>query len=574
MANRGLNKKVLMGVIALLFLGMQLIAAATNAQGKIEQDLIDKINRNPSAMITVIVTYIDKADPSIIKRHNGKLGYDLKIINGHSARIRAGNVLNMAREAKIKKIYMNKPVKALLDESVPLINADAVHAQGVTGAEVQVCILDTGVDDGHPALPSLVAEYDFVNEDTDASDDNGHGTHVAGIIASNDGTYKGVAPDASLMAAKVLDATGFGTYEHVIAGVERCVEWEADIISISLGGEAYTTTCDDDILSIAVNNAVGNGVVVSVAAGNEGTAGITVPACASQAIAVGAVDKTSNVPWWSSRGPEMDIVAPGVDITSLYLNNQLATGDGTSASCPHVSGVAALLLETKSNATVAEVKDAMYSTAIPANVCYQCTRLIFGRCIRQAEVECTPEIVGAGIVDAYEAYLAIQPVGPECTADGDCDDGLFCNGAETCVADVCQAGTPVDCSALSDQCNDGVCDEELDECITQVKTDGTSCEDGLFCTENDYCSVGTCLSGTSKTCDDGENCTTDSCNENLDICENKWPECGLDDGCCGPECTSEDVDCPEENPCLNCFKDVCDDKCNPAKEDATCPDCW
>ena len=223
---------------------------------------------------------------------------------------------------------------------------------------------------------------------------------------------------------------------------------------------------------------------------------------------------------------------------------------GTSMATPHVSGVTALLLETDSTLTTNEVKTALYDTASPVNKCYQCTRWRGSSCFRQKEVSCNPEITGAGVVNAYEAYLAVKPTGPECTVDPDCDDGLYCNGDETCQAGVCQAGTPVDCSSLSDQCNDGVCDEGLDQCIAEPKAEGTGCEDGLFCTVDDYCSSGSCVSGSQRTCNDNEECTVDSCDENNDVCNHEViTTCVSGDGCCPAGCDfTTDNDCPEEQP--------------------------
>ena len=196
------------------------------------------------------------------------------------------------------------------------------------------------------------------------------------------------------------------------------------------------------------------------AAGNEGS-GVSSPACASKAIAVGAVDKSGVVPYWSNRGTALDIVAPGVDILSTY--SCLAAGNcgsywyaymgGTSMSAPHVSGTVALLLQTDSGLTTDEIKTALYDTTGPVSKCYKCTHWRGSSCLRQAAVTCTSDITGAGIVNAYDAYLAVKPVGPECTVDTDCND--------------------------SNPCTDDTCDISIGKCAF-TNDDTTTCDDGLF----------------------------------------------------------------------------------------------
>jgi len=304
-----------------------------------------------------------------------------------------------------------------------------------------------------------------------------------------------------------------GYESDMVAAMEAAVETDAKVMSISIGGGNFAgENCDSDPLAAEVNEVANHGITVAVASGNDRFF-VSSPACASGAIAVGAVDKNGLMAYFSNFGPSLDIVAPGVSIYSPVIDGY-ASWSGTSMSTPHVSGTVALVLDANPGLTVYEIKTALYETADPIDpdsVCYGVVRQR-GAAVWIGVVECTSDNYGAGIVDAFGAVNYFTPPEPECTVNEDCNDGLFCNGVETCVSGFCQSGTPVDCSDLGDQCNDGVCDEGQDKCITQAKTDGTSCEDGLFCTENDYCSSGTCLSDTSKTCDDSENCTTDSCN--------------------------------------------------------------
>ncbi|HLC47488.1 MAG TPA: S8 family serine peptidase, partial [Candidatus Norongarragalinales archaeon] len=311
-------------------------------------------------------------------------------IPGVAAELTPQEIEKLKTNNKVQAIFEDERVYATLSQSVPKIRADQVHASGGTGAGVKVCIVDTGVDDSHPAISALVAEYDFVNGDADAMDDNGHGTHVSGIVASTDSAYKGVAPGASLMAAKVLDSAGSGWTSDVISGIEWCVSNGADIISMSLGAGAYTGTCDSLAISQASNNAADQGVVVLAATGNNGYINaVSAPSCASKVIAVGAVDKNDGRTPYSNEGPQLDLVAPGSNIVSTYLGGGFVSLTGTSMATPHASGAAALLLGRNPALTPAEVKNTLQSTAVDLGAAGFDT------------------IYGYGRVDAYAAYQSI-----------------------------------------------------------------------------------------------------------------------------------------------------------------------
>ena len=308
------------------------------------------------------------------------------------------------------------------------IKADKVWQEGIKGVGVKVVILDTGIDESHIELSdSLLGQKDFVDNDDLAEDPHGHGTHVAGIITANgiyqiDSNYAtGVAPEAGIYMLRVCNASGACYEDDMMAAMEYAVNnlTGARVMNISLGGGNFGSHCDFDPLAAKVNWVADHGWIVTVAAGNEGK-GVSTPACASKAIAVGVVDATNIVPYWSNRGSALDIVAPGVSILSTY--SCLAQKDcsvywyawmsGTSMAAPHVAGVSALLLQTKPEATTEEIKNALYTTADPVNKCYACSIWQGSSCLRQKEVACTPEITGAGVVNAYGAYLAIKPTEP------------------------------------------------------------------------------------------------------------------------------------------------------------------
>ena len=271
------------------------------------------------------------------------------------------------------------------------------------GAGVVVAVIDTGIDYRHPALGGgfgpgfkVVGGWDFVNEDDDPIDDEGHGTHVAGTIAANATGLLGVAPDATLLAYKVLDRSGNGRASDIIAGIERSVDPNqdgdfsdrADVLNLSLGGPGDA----EDPISRAVDAAVAAGSVVVVAAGNSGgSATISSPGTAVDAITVAAVDSNFNVTSFSSRGPsprllgfKPDVSAPGDEIPSTKMGGGLLTLSGTSMAAPHVAGVAALLIDLHPDWEPSRIKEAITSTAV--------------------KVEDHPFARGAGRVDALAAH--------------------------------------------------------------------------------------------------------------------------------------------------------------------------
>jgi subtilisin family serine protease len=291
------------------------------------------------------------------------------------------------------------------------IGADKVWIEGITGSGVKVAVLDTGIDTDHPELQdSYLGGYDYVFNDNVPEDDHGHGTHVSGIITSNgvsDANSKGVSPSAGIYMYKVCDSAGNCYEDDMMAAMEAAVLTDAKVMSISIGGGSYTTeNCDSDTLAAKVNWVVSQGLTVVVAAGNDGK-GVSSPGCASGAIAIGAVDSSNNVVYFSGRGPALDIVAPGYNIYSTVIGGY-GRMSGTSMATPHVSGVVALLVNTNPSLTTSDIKTALYNTAKPVNKCYKCTRWVGSTCFSQAETPCTRDITGAGVVDAYGAYLYVK----------------------------------------------------------------------------------------------------------------------------------------------------------------------
>lgn len=203
------------------------------------------------------------------------------------------------------------------------------------GAGVRVGVLDTGVDDSHPALQGVVKEHRNFTKDCSACDTNGHGTHVAGIIAAR-GPMTGVAPQVEIVSCKVLNNNGSGSLESVGKAIAYAVEAGCNILVMSLGAPVRTAYIADAVK--AANDA---GVVMVCAAGNDGGK-VSYPAAFDQTIAVGAVGRSGGVCEFSCRGREIDVAAPGEEITSCWLGGGYATLSGTSMAAPFVAGVLAL----------------------------------------------------------------------------------------------------------------------------------------------------------------------------------------------------------------------------------------
>ena len=292
----------------------------------------------------------------------------------------------LMKRAEVAKVWLDRKIHADLDESVPLIGAPSVWLAGYDGTGIRIAILDTGIDSTHPDVSGKVIDAVDFSDDGTPDDLHGHGTHVAataaGTGAASGGTFKGVAPGASLMNIKVLNQYGSGWSSWIISGIEYATANGADIISMSLGGGP---TDGNDPMSLAVDAAVDSGVVVTVAAGNSGDYyfSVSTPGAARKAITVGASDKSDSLAWFSSRGPTLDfrvkpdIVAPGVDIISARATNSPRPWNpeyyppyytygwsGTSMATPHVAGLAALVLQRHPEWDQSQVKEAIMNTAI------------------------------------------------------------------------------------------------------------------------------------------------------------------------------------------------------------------
>ncbi|MGP4081122.1 S8 family peptidase [Pseudalkalibacillus sp. R45] len=257
--------------------------------------------------------------------------------------------------------YMpNDPAYHSLQYAPQKIGAEAAWDVTLSDPSVKIAVVDTGVDYNHPDLDGKVLEgYDFVDDDNDAIDENEHGTHVAGIAAANTDNGEGIAglaPEASILPVRVLDADGSGSLDDVAQGIRYAADQGAQVINLSLGGAVGTQTLED-----AVNYAWEQGSVVIAAAGNSSSPLPSYPAFYENAIAVAATDQNDTIAYFSNYGTWVDIAAPGVDIYSTIPNGGYASYSGTSMASPVVAGVAGLLAAQGKNAE--QIRTALEETA-------------------------------------------------------------------------------------------------------------------------------------------------------------------------------------------------------------------
>jgi len=245
----------------------------------------------------------------------------------------------------------------------------AEHAWGIEQGEssVVIAIIDTGVDYTHPDMGNYITGgYDWINRDNDPMDDHGHGTHCAGIAAATINNSLGVAgiSRSGIMAEKVLNYQGSGTSSTTAEAVRHAADSGADIISMSLGA-----TSSSLLLEEACRYAWEKGCILVAASGNNYASSVSYPAAYDTVIAVGSVGKTGERSSFSNYGAKLELMAPGESILSTNISRSTASGlnyclkTGTSMACPHVSGVAALVLSRYPGMTNQDVRERLIETA-------------------------------------------------------------------------------------------------------------------------------------------------------------------------------------------------------------------
>ena len=346
----------------------------TAANSEIDPSL-SSVSTTPSVAGRFIVTLRERNDPRSVARDHGiRPDY----VYTHALTGFAGAISDAARHGLLRD---NRVVRVEPDGIATIVTTETGATWGIdrvdqralplsttysytsTGSGVTAYIIDTGIRFTHSEFGGRAASgYDAVDGGT-ADDCNGHGTHVAGTVG---GATYGIAKAVTLVAVRVLNCSGSGTWSGVIGGID----WVAGdhqsgasaVANMSLGGGANTSVDD------AVRRMIGDGVATAIAAGNGNQGGRAQDACkysparVAEAITVGATDQTDTKTSWSNYGNCVDWFAPGLNITSAWYSSNTATRtiSGTSMATPHTAGVAALYLALNPGSTAQQVRDALY----------------------------------------------------------------------------------------------------------------------------------------------------------------------------------------------------------------------
>ncbi|WP_436501463.1 S8 family peptidase [Actinokineospora sp. HUAS TT18] len=320
----------------------------------------------------VVVMKSGSADV-LAHRHAGAVEHRFStVLQGFSARLTAAEVRALKADPTVDYVVADTPVRALGEQINPpwgldridqrTLPLDSRYRYRTTSPNVHTYVIDTGVKATHQDFGGRVSGgYDFVDNDTDPTDGNGHGTFVAGIVGGK--TY-GVAKEVKIVPVRVLNNSGSGTISGVIAGIDWVTRnaVKPAVANMSLGGPA------NQALDDAVRRSIAAGITYSVPAGSSASlASNYSPARVKEAITSAAIDRNDCASRSSNYGPAVDLYAPGVLITGPWITSDTATVTitGTSFAAAHVSGGAALHLGLNPTATPAQVQAALVTSASP-----------------------------------------------------------------------------------------------------------------------------------------------------------------------------------------------------------------
>jgi subtilisin len=401
--------------------------------------------------VKVIVTFDTTpgraAEGAIVKR-GGKVRARLGLVNGIAAELSRGEMKHLAADPGVRRVELDPTLTAIdpvSDATAPTgdleydnawgvsrIGTPAVHSAGIRGAGVRVAIIDTGIDYIHDDpddtpyvvdpefLSNYAGGYDFANNDSDPYDDNGHGTHVAGILAAEKNGYLvvGVAPAVDLFALKILNANGEGDVSNLILALQWALDNDIQVVNMSLGTHEVSPA-----LATAVANAGAQGLLMVAASGNVNPlvwqellygCPVSYPAAYPQVLSTTFTNSNDALTGYSCTGPEVDFASPGdqiystVPIGACMLCKPWGYDalSGTSMASPHLAGTVALLLsagitDAGSPGLFDDVRARICSTADPG----------FG--VNSTPIPTTdpryPNYFGCGVIDAQGAVLGLTP---------------------------------------------------------------------------------------------------------------------------------------------------------------------
>ncbi|MDG5786696.1 S8 family serine peptidase [Evansella sp. AB-P1] len=326
---------------------------------KFLQNKLSEIDNNEEKFI---VLFKNKANKELILQSKGNIYHEYKNLPAMAISIPSQAIhalKNNPNVIAVESIELFDKQSQIVDWGIERLEAQKAWSNGFTGKGIKVAVIDSGIDTTHPDL-NVVGCFSATNAPT-CEDDDGHGTHVAGIIGAidNDFGVVGVAPEVDIYAARVSTIKGEIWSSDVLAGIDWAISQGVDIINISLGSNSYSSAIDH-----AITKAYNEGILIVAAAGNDNHGSVSFPAAHPNVIAVSATDSNNRITEFSNIGTEIELSAPGVSIHSTFLRNSYATHSGTSMATPHVTGVIALLLEAKPTLNNIEIRKLLLETAL------------------------------------------------------------------------------------------------------------------------------------------------------------------------------------------------------------------
>ncbi|PMC36605.1 hypothetical protein CJ195_14310 [Bacillus sp. UMB0899] len=308
----------------------------------------------------VILLFNEKVDDKIIAENNGTILHTFENIPAVSASFPITVSLSeLEEDHKLKVIVPEKKVEIMSQSNnwgFDLLEANRFADNNLTGKNTKIAVIDTGIDTQHEDL-RVAGGKSFVSYTDSYNDDNGHGSHIAGIIAAlqNNVGITGIAPNANVYSLKAFNQNGEGTTIDLAEAIDYAMEINSDVINLSFEYNTY-----DPIVEALLNEAYKQNILIVGAAGNSGSA-ISYPAVHSSVIAVGAIENNLKKASFSSTGSALEVVAPGVDINSTWKNNKYNSMSGTSMATAFISGYLAVLKEAHPTASATELRNLLHS---------------------------------------------------------------------------------------------------------------------------------------------------------------------------------------------------------------------
>jgi hypothetical protein len=400
-------------IISLILIGLLIIVCFNAVEAQSNKE--DNKNYNPGEIVVGFYTHLENLDPINVVNIDSFQGYPIKdkieVLNAAVLQVNKGEesniISNIINSVYVEYAELNYIYKAYYTPNDPKwksqwgpkrINCEEAWDIQKGDDSFKIAIVDTGIDKNHEDLSGnyVSGGYDWVNDDNNPMDDDGHGAHCAGIAAAVLSNSKGIAGIAQVqvMAEKVLSPSG-GTSANVASGITHAADQGADVISLSLGSSNPSSVVED-ACNYAYNN---KGCVLVAASGNDYLPYIGYPAAYSTVIAVGATNQNDQRCGFSNYGDELELMAPGKDIISSVPSNGYEFHSGTSMATPHVSGVAALVLSEFPEEDNQWIRERLQDTAIDLGE------------------SGWDQYYGYGLVDAAAALGGGSPPGPSVTLE-------------------------------------------------------------------------------------------------------------------------------------------------------------